>query len=321
MADALRLNVYADPHGGNYAKPLLQKLFGLPMPTDSEWMEKGAKVLRIPDLDWHTTCIRLVSCLETVKKWLDANPQSVPISVLLKLEGFPGREIESVVEHKAQHSIGWNDEMLLRSLDEEIRSVFPNDQLIVPDNIRRNGFTLEESVLLYGWPTLDSARGRIYFLMDGSVPAVRDAYIYKRASLDGRVIFTNSKPGEPDCAFQSVSIHAPRQIAMANVHFKIDYLHTTFESEPHVRKMVRMGYLVRTSADRWLDEARSCYLKRREEAFKSGAHIIATDFEDHNMGQRLPCDYVVELPHNRTAVCNQVNAPRKCNDDKIEPPK
>jgi hypothetical protein len=38
----------------------------------------GVKVLHIADLDYKTSCIRFVTCLEQVKSWSDDNPGHVP---------------------------------------------------------------------------------------------------------------------------------------------------------------------------------------------------------------------------------------------------
>ena len=38
------------------------------------------------------------------------------------------------------------------------------------------------------------------FLLDNEPGPVRDAYVAGRPSLEGRVLFTNSLPGEPDVA-------------------------------------------------------------------------------------------------------------------------
>jgi hypothetical protein len=103
------------------------------------------------------------------------------------------------------HIIPWADANLLDSLDKEIRSVFNPKQLITPDDIRRPGLTLEQSVLQHGWPNLDSARGRVMFLMDnGPSDPVNKMYLDGKPNLEGRVIFTNSAPGKADCAFQKV---------------------------------------------------------------------------------------------------------------------
>lgn len=104
--------------------------------------------------------------------------------------------------------IEWDDQELLANLDDEIRSVFEPGQLITPDDVRRGNLTLEQSILQYGWPDLGSARGRIFFLMDnGPDHDVRYAYNEGRPNLEGRVLFTNSAPGNSDCAFQKVHIY------------------------------------------------------------------------------------------------------------------
>src|SRR5438034_3660777 len=85
------------------------------------------------------------------------------------------------------------------ALDAEIRSVFPANEMITPDDVRGHYETLNEAVLAGNWPSLASARGKVVFLMDQH--AVGPVYLAGHPSLRGRVIFTNSTPGEPDAAF------------------------------------------------------------------------------------------------------------------------
>src|ERR1019366_8176846 len=85
------------------------------------------------------------------------------------------------------------------ALDAEIRSVFPPRELITPDDVRGHYDTLNEAVLAGNWPTLNSARGKIIFLMDQR--PVGPIYLAGHPSLRGRVLFTNAEPGEPDAAF------------------------------------------------------------------------------------------------------------------------
>ena len=58
------------------------------------------------------------------------------------------------------------DAAALDALDAEIRSVFPADRLITPDDVRGARPTLEEAVLEDGWPTLGESRGKVMFLLD-----------------------------------------------------------------------------------------------------------------------------------------------------------
>ena len=177
----------------------------LPYDTDPVYKDPGTKVLHVPDADIHTVCHTLVSCLGIIKGWLDAHPGSIPIPIMMEFK--VAEELSEA--HGGAKIIPWDNEELLSGLDEEIRSVFPNEMLITPDDVRRDGLTLEESILKAGWPDLDSARGRIFFLMDnGPDHPVRHKYREDRPSLEGRVLFTNSAPGNPDCAFQKVHIQA-----------------------------------------------------------------------------------------------------------------
>lgn len=132
--------------------------------------------------------------LESVKKWLDNHPESVPISIIIQ----PHLSIVNNVK--------WVNETTPDDLDNQIKAVFEEKQLIRPENIRTKGYSLESTLLEFGWPDLDSVRGRAFFLLD--VPPrskSREAYTEGRLNLRDRVMFTNSVPGERDCAFQQVS--------------------------------------------------------------------------------------------------------------------
>jgi hypothetical protein len=99
----------------------------------------------------------------------------VPIPVMIECKQ-PGGDLSSL---GGAEPVAWNDTALIDSLDAEFRSVFSDDELITPNDIRRDNLTLEQSVLSYGWPDLDSARGRFLFLMDdgstGVLGAARNA--------------------------------------------------------------------------------------------------------------------------------------------------
>jgi hypothetical protein len=88
----------------------------------------------------------------------------------------------------------------LDALDLEIRSVFREERLITPDDVRRRRLTLEESVRRHGWPALEDGRGKVAFLLDNDPGPIRDAYLAGRPNLEGRVLFTNSLAGRQDAA-------------------------------------------------------------------------------------------------------------------------
>ncbi|KAK2012144.1 acid phosphatase [Colletotrichum eremochloae] len=292
------LDLFADPAGGHYATPLIRKLANLSTTPDPDLLGPGTKVLHVADADYHTTCKALVGCLGAFQKWSAAHPDHVPIPFMIEF-----KTAEPAIAAAAGASpIPWNDTALLQVLDNEIRSVFAPGQLVVPDDLRRGNLTLEQSVLRHGWPDLESARGRVLFLMDnGPVHPVRDAYTDGRPNLEGRVLFTNSAPGNPDCAFQK--LNDPTGTEQANI-----------------RAQVQAGYWVRTRADVPLDTLLSNdTTAMREAAFSSGAQIVSTDFQAYGMSTRWDVDYAVRFAGGAAARCNPVNAGPGCVDAALEP--
>ncbi|NIR01484.1 MAG: hypothetical protein GTN78_15010, partial [Gemmatimonadales bacterium] len=69
----VELDVFADPDGGLFALPLGALVFPInppyPDPVKPELLAPGLKVLHIPDIDFETTCLTFVSCLQTIKAW------------------------------------------------------------------------------------------------------------------------------------------------------------------------------------------------------------------------------------------------------------
>ncbi len=287
----IELDVFADPEGGLYAdRPILDAL-GLDNVTPPELLEPGFKTLHIQDVDFASSCLTFVSCLEQVNAWSSANRNHLPIVILveLKSESIPDPLDLGFVTPLA---IGPDD---LDELDAEIRSVFDERQIISPDDVRGDYATLEEAVLAGRWPTLAQSKGKVMFLMDNAGTARTD-YIDGRPSLEGRVLFTNSTPGNPDAAF--VKMNEPRG------------------NEDAIAELVADGYIVRTRADSPTDEARSGSTERREAALASGAQWVSTDYP---VPGRSPwSDYEALIPGGQPARCNPINAGPRCEASKLE---
>jgi hypothetical protein len=290
----LELDLFPDPDGGLYAEPLVRKRLGLGPLPDPAWRQPGVKVLHIADLDYETTCVRLVACLQEVEAWSDSNPGHVPLTILLELKQSDRR----AVAKGGVVAPPW-DAAALDALDAEIRSVFTEDDFISPDDVRRPGLTLEQSVRGFGWPTLADSRGQVIFLLDNDPGPIRTAYIAGRPSLEGRVIFTNSRAGQPDAAF--IKRNEPRGANTAQI-----------------QDLVRQGYLVRTRSDLPLTTVRSGDTSMLDAALRSGAHVISTDFPEVGMSARYGSDYVARLPENLPARCNPVNARPNCASSRLE---
>jgi Phosphoinositide phospholipase C, Ca2+-dependent len=290
----LELDLFPDPAGGLYDEPLVRQRLGTGPLLDPAWQAPGVKVLHIADLDYKTSCIRFVTCLEQVERWSDGNSGHVPLQILLELKQSDRRAV-------AQGGVvapPW-DGGQLDALDAEIRSVFSERDMITPDDVRRRGLTLEQSVLRYGWPSLEQSRGKVVFLLDNEPGPIRQAYTAGRPNLEGRVLFTNSRPGFSDAAF--VKRNEPRGTNTAEI-----------------QGLVREGYLVRTRSDVPLATVSANDPAMLQAALASGAQLISTDFPEIGMTGRYDSDYVARLPEDLPARCNTVNGPRGCDTERLE---
>jgi hypothetical protein len=291
----LELDLFPDPQGGLYANPLVRQAAGLGPLTDPAWQQPGVKVLHIADVDYQTTCVTFVTCLEQVRAGSDTNARHVPLLIMLELKQSDSR----IVEAGGVVAPPW-DGAALDALDAEIRSVFDEDRLITPDDVRRPRLSLEQSVLRHGWPSLDRSRGKVAFLLDNDPGPIRDAYRAGRPNLEGRVLFTNSRRGFPDAAF--IKRNEPRN-----------------ENTAQIQELVRDGYLVRTRSDVPLTTILEGDVLQLAKALESGAQIVSTDFPVPGMAARYGSDFVAQLPNGGVARCNPVNASRSCRDSKLEP--
>ena len=285
----IELDVYADTNGGLYAHPSgPSRVAAAKLPPDPDFdpngvMSKpGFKVMHVQDVDYRSTCQPFTACLEQVRQWSRAHPDHVPIFILVETkQGKPRGELHLTEPEPFTSST-------FDALDAEIRSVFPASEIITPDDVRGHYDTLNEAVLAGNWPSLANARGKIVFLMDQH--AVGPVYLGGHPSLRGRVIFTNSAPGEPDAAFIERNEGPASEIAA----------------------LVREGYLVRARTDSDTKEARTNDTSVRDAMIASGAQLLSTDYPV-NEPARWPGNFVVTLPGKVVARCNPINAPAGCN--------
>jgi len=285
----IELDVFADPEGGLYSTRIALSLIGQPIESGELELElPGFKVLHVQHADFDTTCLTFVSCLIDVRDWSDANPGHAPIAILIeaKDENFFVPLLPPVVPI---------DAALFRDLDDEIRSVFSDERILLPDDVRGDHATLEEAILEDGWPTLAEARGKVLFLLDNG-GAKRDTYRDGALSLEGRILFASSFPGEPDAAF--VKVNDP------------------LGDPTLIPDLVSAGYVVRTRADGDTVQSRNDDPTQRDAALASGAQWVSTDYAEPDLRWS---DYHVDLPGNAVLRCNPINAPSFCRDGGLLP--
>jgi hypothetical protein len=295
------LDVFADPQGGLYANRQALAVLGKePASGIAELDEPGFKTFHVQDIDFDSSCLSLVDCLTTINEWSQANPDHVPIMVMIEVKD---QSIEEMIEEEGV-DIGSieldfaqpvpTDGAVLDALDAEIRSVIPEESLFTPDDLRGDAADLNSVVTESGWPTLAEMNGQIVVGLVNT-GEVRDMYREPSAVLEGRAMFTSADPGDPDAAFVRVD--------------------DVLEDRAAVDKAVADGYIVRTRADIPTVEARTGDMTRANAAFESGATFISTDYY---VESPFDAEYQINLPDGDVARCNPVTAPPSCPTGNLE---
>jgi hypothetical protein len=183
---------------------------------------------------------------------------------------------------------------LFDELEAEVLAVFPEDQIITPDDVRGDHNSLSDAVADGGWPTLGEARGKVLFsLVDTGESA--DVYREDAPALEGKLFFTSATPGDPDAAF--VRVDDP--IANADL----------------LAEALAAGYLVRTRSDVPTANARTGDTTQRDAALASGAQYVSTDFYAER--PEFGTGYVVVLPGGAVLRCSPVAASSACDDEAL----
>ena len=86
-ARQLEIDVLNDPDPGRYARPLgLRMTQGAAAYDTAPLTGPGLKVLHVQDIDYRSSCPLFTGCLAEVAAWSKANPDHVPLLILLNLK-------------------------------------------------------------------------------------------------------------------------------------------------------------------------------------------------------------------------------------------
>ncbi len=285
---SIELDLFYDPEGVLYNYSKAGQLWGENPPALSSIapLSRGLKVLHYPDFDYKSIFPTFLDALKEMKKWSENQPGHFPVFVIIEVkEEGPA----SILGPSFTRPFTFND-TALNLIETEIRQVFnnPEAELIYPDLVRGHYPTLNKAVLAKNWPTIKEARGKFLFVLMAS-KATANYYLKNNPSLSGRLMFLFTGPGMPESAF--ISYDNPK------VSFN------------HIKAMVKAGYIVRTRADADTQEARSGDYSRMKKAFKSGAHIISTDYyrpDPRAKSGHEFSDYSVKLPNQNEAIRNPI---------------
>jgi len=289
----LEIDIAQDPEGGRFAHPRIVELTkeaGLPPDPDfdpnHEMDKPGIKVIHMTDLNERSSCHLFTSCLTEIRAWSKAHPQHVPLFLLIETKHGGTKEIPNGAVAETF------DTAALDGMDREIRSVFADDEMILPDEVRGSYPTMDAAVRAGNWPTLAKSRGKVIFLMDQKNAG--PFYTVGHPVLERRVLFTNADPGKPDAAFVEENEGTPGVID----------------------DLVKQGYIVRARADANTAAARNDDTRRRDELLASGAQMISTDYPLSEPSKWT--GYSVGFADGLPARCNIVNAPKGCKSKLLE---
>lgn len=250
----LELDVFYDPEGGHFSNPkgleIVKSLGQEPLAFDvnRKLNEPGLKLFHIQDIDFRSHYLLFKDALTALKNWSDNNAGHTPIIILINTKD------KKVPETREPLAF---DKNALNTLDDEIKSVLPASKLIVPDDVRGDFKTLERAILTKGWPIINNTKGKFLFVLDEKENRIND-YLVGHEFLKGRVLFVNSKEGNPEAGFRIVN--------------------NPINNFKYIKELVSKGYMVRTRADAGTKEARTNDYEKFEKAKASGAQVISTDY-------------------------------------------
>lgn len=252
----IELDIYADPEGGLYSKPVARKLTNqeqpdprMPFDFDEVMARPGTKIIHSPGFDYATHVPTLKAALQQTVAWSKENPGHLPILVLLELK-------ESANGPAGVKPLKF-DRAMLDALDDEIRECVPSDALLCPDHVRGEHATLRDAVTQRGWPKLHECTGKIFFALDNT-DGLKDRYLQERETLQGRVMFVSVGEDHPAAAWMKIN--------------------DPISDFDRIKDCVSKGFLVRTRADSDTKQARKNDPNQRDKAIQSGAQFISTDF-------------------------------------------
>lgn len=287
---SFEIDIYPDPDGGQFYYRKKNNLLGKPKASGiAALKEPGFKVMHIPDIDYNTRYFTFKSMLADLKKWSDAHPDHLPIFILIE-----GKEESIASTLKKMHftkTIPFTP-ALSNDIDKEIKDIFGDhpDKIITPDMVRGNFATLREAVAANNWPSIAAARGKFIFI---TMEKADKPYLIGHPNLEGRLMFTFSKEGNPEAAF-----------------IKFD---DPIENQKEIKTAVQKGYIIRTRADNPNKQNRSGDYLQMMKAFESGAQIISSDYyrpdPRYKTKPKKFKNYFCRFPHNDIGIINPVTAP------------
>ena len=197
-----------------------------------------------PVFDMTTTCYNFELALKEVAMWSDANPNHVPITII----------IEPKTAFLPDGNMKYMNLTYANALDDMLRRVL-GDRLMTPADAMGDYESLKQMREADAWPTLQEAAGKVLVLLHDTT--VTDQYIRQDESIKTQAMFPMLRYDDIDKSYASFII-----------------MNDPEDAKKHSEEVIgEKKLIVRTRADTFSDvdeETISC-------AMESGAQIVSTD--------------------------------------------
>jgi len=240
----------------------------------------GFEVYHITVIDAVSTCDTFGGCLGVIKGWSDAHPKHLPITIWIEIKDQTGGS-----------AIGPAD---LDALDDVVRGVFPEDKLLTPDDIQGAYPSVRDALTSDGWPTIDSVRGQVLFVLLNVEDTHASNYTASYTTLAGRAMFARATPKQfalPWAAIAKLGAGDAADIAAAHA--------------AHL--------LIATNVCGAGESDDDCFAAL-DTARDAGIHMLKDDFPAAVPDRT----YWMDFPDGDPARCNPVTAPPDCSSAALE---
>lgn len=288
----LELDILADPKGGLYQPAqdvlALTSLHALATP--------GFKVLHLPGVDMASHCPLLADCVSELASWSRQHPAHAPVLVLINIRERAvqptGRTLATPALSESTRDavdgavpafvppVHWQAADFA-ALDAQLRASF-GQALLTPAQVRRQGMSLAASIQQFGWPTLQSSRGKWLFVLDAELEQLQRYQAATEPHLaeatPAAVSSTTANSGSATLAAVDATAQTGSVMfgswPLTHPNAGIMVLNDPIDQADAIQQALRLGFLVRTRSD----DALQLTPARVASALQSGAQFISSDF-------------------------------------------
>lgn len=283
-------DLHDDPEGKRFSAPGVYEVLAAqgysvanPLDPAGDLERGGLKVFHTADTDVRSHCLLLSNCLTAIRDWSVNHPGHVPIFIQLETKESRKPVVADGYTPAAPAPFTTDS---WRRLHQEIFAIFGREHLILPKDVQRTYPSVNQAVRSAGWPSIETARGKIVFLLLDDAPKQTEYQTFVQETNE-RILFVTLDEHDPDTAWVMRNNPKSRDI----------------------ERLVRSGLLVYTRADTHTNEARNFDVRRANRAVVSGAQLISTDFP---IPDPRYSDYAVTL-NGRYIGCNRIRNPEGCS--------